>query len=61
MGYRTANIDRIKGEGLAFTDYYGQQSCGRIPRAVVHFLMETTALFWWYVARRGGVAWQSVP
>ena len=27
MGYRTPNIDRIAKEGLAFTDYYGQQSC----------------------------------
>src|SRR6202043_2230333 len=27
MGYRTPNIDRIGNEGLAFTDYYGQQSC----------------------------------
>ncbi len=27
MGYRTPNIDRIAREGLAFTDYYGQQSC----------------------------------
>ncbi len=27
MGYRTPNIDRIAEEGLAFTDYYGQQSC----------------------------------
>jgi len=27
MGYRTPNIDRIANEGLAFTDYYGQQSC----------------------------------
>ncbi len=27
MGYRTPNIDRIAHEGLAFTDYYGQQSC----------------------------------
>ncbi len=27
MGYRTPNIDRIAAEGLAFTDYYGQQSC----------------------------------
>ena len=27
MGYKTPNIDRIATEGLAFTDYYGQQSC----------------------------------
>ncbi|MGE3311564.1 MAG: arylsulfatase [Limisphaerales bacterium] len=27
MGYHTPNIDRIGKEGLAFTDYYGQQSC----------------------------------
>jgi arylsulfatase A-like enzyme len=27
MGYRTPNIDRLAQEGLAFTDYYGQQSC----------------------------------
>jgi arylsulfatase len=27
MGYRTPNIDRIANEGLAFTDYYAQQSC----------------------------------
>jgi len=27
MGYRTPNIDRIAAEGVAFTDYYGQQSC----------------------------------
>ena len=27
MGYRTPNIDRIADEGIAFTDYYGQQSC----------------------------------
>ncbi len=27
MGYRTPNIDRIAREGVAFTDYYGQQSC----------------------------------
>jgi arylsulfatase len=27
MGYRTPNIDRIAGEGMAFTDYYGEQSC----------------------------------
>ncbi len=27
MGYRTPNIDRIAEEGLAFSDYYGQQSC----------------------------------
>jgi arylsulfatase len=27
MGYHTPNIDRIAKEGLAFTDYYGQQSC----------------------------------
>ena len=27
MGYQTPNIDRIAQEGVAFTDYYGQQSC----------------------------------
>ena len=27
MGYRTPNIDRIAREGMAFTDYYGDQSC----------------------------------
>jgi arylsulfatase A-like enzyme len=27
MGYRTPNIDRIGNEGVAFTDYYAQQSC----------------------------------
>jgi arylsulfatase len=27
MGYRTPNIDRIADQGVAFTDYYGQQSC----------------------------------
>ena len=27
MGYRTPNIDRIGNEGVAFTDFYGQQSC----------------------------------
>jgi arylsulfatase len=27
MGYMTPNIDRIASEGLAFTDYYAQQSC----------------------------------
>jgi arylsulfatase len=27
MGYETPNIDRIAKEGIAFTDYYGQQSC----------------------------------
>jgi arylsulfatase len=27
MGYQTPNIDRIAAEGLAFTDYYAQQSC----------------------------------
>lgn len=27
MGYFTPNIDRIAREGVAFTDYYGQQSC----------------------------------
>jgi arylsulfatase len=27
MGYRTPNIDRLAREGVAFTDYYGQQSC----------------------------------
>ncbi len=27
MGYKTPNIDRIAGEGMMFTDYYGEQSC----------------------------------
>jgi len=27
MGYRTPHIDRIAAEGMAFTDYYGEQSC----------------------------------
>ena len=27
MGYRTPNIDRIARDGVAFTDYYAQQSC----------------------------------
>jgi arylsulfatase A-like enzyme len=27
MGYRTPNIDRIAGEGMRFTDWYGEQSC----------------------------------
>src|SRR5271167_3668890 len=27
MGYRTPNIDRVANEGVAFTDWYGQQSC----------------------------------
>jgi arylsulfatase A-like enzyme len=27
MGYRTPNIDRIANEGVAFTDFYAQQSC----------------------------------
>ena len=27
MGYKTPNIDRIGAEGMAFTDYYGEQSC----------------------------------
>jgi len=27
MGYQTPNIDRIAKDGVAFTDYYGQQSC----------------------------------
>ncbi|MEZ4331692.1 MAG: arylsulfatase [Myxococcota bacterium] len=27
MGYATPNIDRIADEGVAFTDYYAQQSC----------------------------------
>ena len=26
MGYKTPNIDRIAAEGVAFTDYYAQQS-----------------------------------
>jgi arylsulfatase A-like enzyme len=27
MGYRTPNIDRVANEGVACTDFYGQQSC----------------------------------
>ena len=27
MGYKTPNVDRIAKEGVAFTDYYAQQSC----------------------------------
>lgn len=27
MGYKTPNIDRIAKKGIAFTDYYAQQSC----------------------------------
>jgi len=27
MGYHTPNIDRVGNEGIAFTDYYAQQSC----------------------------------
>ena len=27
MGYETPNIDRIAEECMAFTDYYGEQSC----------------------------------
>ena len=27
MGYQTPNIDRLAKEGVAFTDWYGQQSC----------------------------------
>ncbi len=27
MGYRTPNIDRVFNEGMAFTDYYAEQSC----------------------------------
>lgn len=27
MGYHTPNIDRVAKEGVAFTDYYAQQSC----------------------------------
>ncbi len=27
MGYHTPNIDRVGNEGVAFTDYYAQQSC----------------------------------
>jgi len=27
MGYQTPNIDKIAKEGVAFTDYYAQQSC----------------------------------
>ena len=27
VGYRTPNLDRIANEGIAFTDYYAEQSC----------------------------------
>ncbi len=27
MGYQTPNIDRVANEGIAFTDYYAEQSC----------------------------------
>lgn len=27
MGFTTPNIDRLAGEGMTFTDYYGEQSC----------------------------------
>jgi arylsulfatase A-like enzyme len=27
MGYRTPNVDRLAGEGMRFTDSYGEQSC----------------------------------
>ena len=27
MGYKTPNIDKLASEGVAFTDYYAQQSC----------------------------------
>ena len=27
MAYKTPNINRIASEGMAFTDYYGEQSC----------------------------------
>src|ERR1700733_15082941 len=27
MGYKTPNIDSVANEGVAFTDFYGQQSC----------------------------------
>jgi len=33
MGFQTSNIDRIAKEGVAFTDYYGQQSCTAGPAA----------------------------
>src|SRR5262245_29757918 len=35
MGYRTPNIDRIANEGMLFTDYYAEQSCTAVRRAVV--------------------------
>ena len=34
MGYKTPNIDRIANEGVAFTDYYGQQSAPSRTRRV---------------------------
>ncbi len=27
VGYQTPNLDRIANEGVAFTDYYAEQSC----------------------------------
>ncbi len=27
VGYQTPNLDRIANEGIAFTDYYAEQSC----------------------------------
>lgn len=35
MGYRTPNIDRIANEGVAFTDYYAQQSCTAGRAAII--------------------------
>ena len=40
MGYRTPNIDRVGNEGVAFTDYYAQQSC-TAGRASLHHRPES--------------------
>ena len=34
MGCRTPNIDRVGNEGVAFTDYYAQQSCTAVPEPI---------------------------
>jgi len=35
MGYRTPNIDRVAAEGVAFTDYYAQQSFTAVRAAFI--------------------------
>jgi arylsulfatase A-like enzyme len=35
MGYRTPNIDRVANEGVAFTDFNGQQSWTAGPAAFI--------------------------